>query len=371
MIGLTEFLKFIIKIFNLEKKMKYNTSENLQNIIKFENVLVQLKNDGIINPNINNFNNFNLDSFKILLDENSIKINHLLEKIVKTNFSSNINIFTPGHNFPSLSVTGSNCDLNCEHCSKKYIQQMKDISTEDKLKSVFSELLKRNAKGCLISGGCDSNGKVPILKFKHLLINFRKNSNLIFNFHTGLVSEEDIQNLIEIQPNVISFDFTMDDEVIKNIYHLNKTKYDYMKVFETFKKYNLNVVPHITIGLNFGYVKNELEALKYLQKFQHDLIVFIILIPPKNHKFIKTKLEDIKAVLTFARLLYPTVELSLGCMRPRGKENIEIEKVAIDCGINRIVIPSKDILKYIENKGYIIHEFDACCAIPLNLYNFK
>ncbi|MHA1338994.1 MAG: radical SAM protein [Promethearchaeota archaeon] len=358
----------------------YLSSKYKDNFLSFKEINDILKKQNILPQNIQNLLQFDFETYKSFRKRHYLQINKIIAKIVESNFLASLNIFIPGYEFPSLSVTGSDCQLNCEHCLKKYIHHMKDISTEEKLQSVFKKLVERNAEGCLISGGCTSEGKVPFLKFKATLKKLHKETNLIFNFHTGLISEEEVKQLKEIEPEVISFDFTLDEEIIKNIYHLNKSIEDYIKTFEYFKKYDLNVIPHITIGLNFGYVKKELDALKFLSKFRHDLIVFIILIPPninsdikshKNNPFTKPNLEDIDAILSFARLLFPDIELSLGCMRPRGKENTEIEKIAVDCGINRLVIPSKDTLNYLKNKGYSIRKFKACCAIPLNAYKRK
>jgi uncharacterized radical SAM superfamily protein len=247
---------------------------------------------------------------------------------------------------------------------------MKDISDETKLKNELDKLIRQNAQGCLISGGCTTDGKVPILKFKETLKDYRRESNLIFNFHVGLLSESEIRDLAEINPHVVSFDLTLDDEIIQNIYHLiGKTKTDYIETFENLLKYKINVIPHITIGLNHGNINKEYDTLRYLSRFDLDLIVFIILIPPEKDPLFKMpNIHDIEKLFNFARLLFPTTELSLGCMRPRGKFNQDIEEAAIKAGINRIVIPSAQSVQRLNTNNSKLMKYDACCAIPLNLY---
>ena len=66
--------------------------------------------------------------------------------------------------FAAISVTGSHCDLRCEHCQGKLLESM--IPAEDP--GTFSQIADRlrlaGALGVLVSGGADQNGEVP-LKF--------------------------------------------------------------------------------------------------------------------------------------------------------------------------------------------------------------
>lgn len=297
----------------------------------------------------------------------------LIQKIIIRNFGNIFNIFIPGKGFSSLSVTGSSCELRCDHCNLKYLTIMKDISDETKLKSELDDLIRHNSQGCLVSGGCTNEGKVPFLKFKQILQEYREKSNLIFNFHVGLLSEQEVQQLAELNPHIVSFDITLDENIIQNIYHLKgKISRDYTDTFENLLKYKINVIPHITIGLNLGEIRKEIDTLRYLSQFDLDLIVFIILIPPESDpRFKLPKVQDIEYIFKFARLLFPTTELSLGCMRPRGKLHVDIEHVAIKSGINRIVIPASQTLNLLKSNNATLNVFDACCAIPLNLYRGK
>ncbi|MBY9012523.1 MAG: hypothetical protein KGD70_09135, partial [Candidatus Lokiarchaeota archaeon] len=81
---------------------------------------------------------------------------------------------------------------------------------------------------------------------------------------------------------------------------------------------------------------------------------------------LKPKPVDIAKIISVIRFVFPNSEISLGCMRPRGDVKIEIEKYAIEAGINRIEIPSKKTLKWAKelypNIDY--NFFSACCAIP-------
>ncbi|MBD3350346.1 MAG: hypothetical protein GF364_02565 [Candidatus Lokiarchaeota archaeon] len=296
-------------------------------------------------------------------------IQKLIQEISTQNFDNIITIFIPGSGFKSLSVTGNSCELSCEHCDRKYLEIMLDVSDESKLKEKLDQLVLKDYNGCLVSGGCTEDGKVPFLKLRNTLKEYRKNTNLIFNYHTGLLNEGEIKEFRQLDPHIVSFDFTLDNEIIHNIYHLNlKSAEDYKKTFNLLKENNIRVIPHITIGLNYGCVKKEFDSLVYLRDYKHDLIVFIILIPPVNNSaFRLVKKNELLDILVVARLMFPKTELSLGCMRPRGRNHQEYENFAIKAGINRMVIPSKETLDLLKKESYNILKFNACCAVPLDL----
>jgi len=59
---------------------------------------------------------------------------------------------------------------------------------------------------------------------------------------------------------------------------------EYKRAIELLKKYNLNIIPHICIGLHYGKLHKELDSLKFIKQIgiNPTLIVLIALIPPKN-----------------------------------------------------------------------------------------
>lgn len=284
--------------------------------------------------------------------------------ILKKNFDGNINIFIPGKHFTSLSVTGSSCDLNCEHCHTHYLNHMEDVSSADKLRKSLDTLVENGALGCLISGGCDSDGRVPILQFSEILKEYKEKTSLIFNFHVGLINEEEIQKLADIQPDFVSFDLTLDNEAIRDVYHLNRSIKDYVNTYRSLIEHGVRTIPHICIGLNFGDVKKEAAILHEIAKYPVDLIVFLIIIPPPDHPtFHNANVGDVGDIFTTARLLFPHTELSLGCMRPRDAERRKIEELAVHAGFNRFEIPSKKTLKLMKSYGLSTNTFNVCCAV--------
>ena len=198
----------------------------------------------------------------------------------------------------------------------------------------------------------------------------KRNTNLIINTHTGLLNRETAKKLADASVDIVSFDVNMDKEVVKNIYHLNIELSEYKRAIDLLIKYDLNIVPHICVGLYYGRLNKELDSIKFIKETlpNPSLIVVIALIPPKNSKlnFENPKPGDIAKIIALLRFIFPKTEISLGCMRPRGRMKTEIEKYAIKAGITRIEIPSRETLKWLKkyNQNVQFQFFSACCASP-------
>ncbi|MFX0032485.1 MAG: radical SAM protein [Candidatus Hermodarchaeota archaeon] len=291
-------------------------------------------------------------------------------KLKIKNFGFDIKVYIPNKKFPAISITGSECALQCEHCNKKYLSGMKGILSKEDLEKFLFNFSKSGGIGVLISGGCEPDGSVPLLEFLDTIKLIKDKTNLIINTHTGLLSEITAKKLAESNVDIISFDINMDKEVIRDIYHLNKNPEDYKKSVEYLKNSNLNIVPHICVGLFYGRLHKELEAIQFIKEsgLNPSLIVLIALIPPKNleGKFLNPNPIDIAKIITIIRFVFPNTEISLGCMRPRGKDKFRIEKYAILAGVNRIEIPSVQTLRWLKQRSPDIRYkfFSACCAIP-------
>ncbi len=311
--------------------------------------------------------------FKTILNLDSKDLElilNLAQDITQKNFGNILKIYNPTNRFPAISITGSECALECEHCNRKYLKGMKAILENKDLEQFLFELHKNNGVGALISGGSKLDGSVPLLEYLDTIKKVKRETNLIINTHTGLLNEETAVKLADANVDIISFDINVDEQVIRNIYHLDVELNEYKRAIDLLKKYELNIVPHICIGLYYGKLNKELESIRFIKETEINpsLIVVIILIPPKDSKvkFEMPKPESIAKVIAILRFAFPKTEISLGCMRPRGKIKNEIEKFAIRAGVTRIEIPSKDTLMWLKknNKKIQFKYFSACCAIP-------
>ena len=326
---------------------------------KWQNILNKIEN-----------NSFQLEWINDIFQINKSKLDDLLRitrRITDNNFGKVIKSYVPGKKFPAISITGSQCFLNCKHCNKHYLELMMNADTPKKLIAVCQKLEEDGAVGCLISGGFDENFALPFKPFLSALSHIKRNTNLVLNVHTGLISKELAEKLGEIEIDIISFDIVGDTETIKQVYGMDKTPLDYLQSLKALKEANIKyIAPHICIGLNFGKISGEIEALKLIKELNPYLIVLLALVPTKDTPMENIKLENekISKIIAITRLMFPITPISLGCMRPGGIFRKQLDLLAFQAGITRIEIPSNSLIKYANNNGYVIKKIDSCCALP-------
>ena len=72
---------------------------------------------------------------------------------------------TDPYRFPSISVTGKGCSLNCEHCNAELLEPMIPATSPDVLWKVLNDIKEKGGSGCLISGGATPKGDTPLMNF--------------------------------------------------------------------------------------------------------------------------------------------------------------------------------------------------------------
>ena len=53
----------------------------------------------------------------------------------------------------------------------------------------------------------------------------------------------------------------------------------------------------------------------------------------------------------------------LGCARPLGRIKADIDRAAIDAGLNGIAYPAEGIVAYARERGLTPKFVDACCGV--------
>ncbi|WP_243444947.1 radical SAM protein [Romboutsia maritimum] len=272
------------------------------------------------------------------------------------NFGNTIGFSYPNQTL-AISTTGNSCSLNCAHCNGHYLNNMVHINDyESKIKS-------KTITSFLISGGCQHEGDVPINNHIETIKKLKKQGYSL-NAHLGLMDKESIKSICKYI-DIVSFDIVLDEETIKEVYKMDKKKEDYIETYE-FIKQQVEIAPHICIGLKGGKIKGEYEIINYLKKDPPKKITFIVLIPTKNTEYENVtppELEKVADIICEARINLPKTEINLGCMRPRGMYRSELDKIAILCGINKIVLPSRGAKNKALEMNLNIVEGKECCVL--------
>ena len=267
--------------------------------------------------------------------------------------------------FPTISVTGKGCALNCKHCGGKVLETMHPAKTPEELYALCKKLRSEGALGCLISGGCLPDGSVPLDNFIHAIRNIKREFGLTIFVHVGIIDFERAKRLKEAGVDAALIDIIGDEETISEIYKLNTTVRDYENSLKALSQTGLNFVPHVNVGLHYGKLKGELNALRIISKYKPAALVVIAFMPIHGTEMEKTeppKPTDIAKVIAAARLMFPEKPIVLGCMRPKGEHRALTDVLAIKAGVNAIAFPAEEAIKYAEKQGYTVCFSSLCCS---------
>jgi len=256
----------------------------------------------------------------------------------------------------TVSVTGKICSQSCSHCGKKYLHNMENL--EDTIRKG-----RRAYTSALISGGMNNKNYVPIDKCIGEL-KVMKSWGWKLNLHTGLINPE-AADKIKPFADKISFDLVLDDNTIKAVYNIDKKGSDFLLAFD-YLSASASVTPHLTIGLLGGEIKGEYEVINALAERNIKELVFIVFKPTSGTDFEHKNPPSLEAagkLISYARNKLPGVNFTLGCMRPKGKYNLELEKLCLKYDFNKMVLPSKETLSFVNEAGFNIVEKRECCIL--------
>lgn len=270
----------------------------------------------------------------------------------------------PGR-FVSVSVTGSACALQCDHCQSRVLEGM--IPTNGKgLFELAGELAARGTRGILVSGGCDKRGRVPLLRHVPDLKRIRCELGLTIRVHPGLPDEETAAALGEVDLDGAMLDVIGAAETIREVYHLEVGVEEYEAVLARLARHGVPLVPHIILGLHYGKLLGEWRALEMIARHRPKFLVLVILMPLYGTAMAGVKppsAEEIGGFFDHARAALPDTPIMLGCARPIGPSKAEIDRRAVDAGLNGIAYPAEGIVAYAETRGLIPRFHDACCGV--------
>jgi hypothetical protein len=267
--------------------------------------------------------------------------------------------------FPTISVTGQGCALNCKHCSGVVLKTMYSATTPQKLFELCTELKHQGALGCLISGGCLPDGSVPLDRFVDSIAKVKEELGLTVFVHTGIIDFGTAVALKEAGVDAALIDVIGSDETIKEIYNLKTSVKDCEESLRALHEAKIVFVPHVVVGLHYGKLKGELHALQMISKYEPSALVVIAFMP--IHGTLMEDVEppkplDIARVIMMARLSFAQTPLVLGCMRPKGKHRVETDVLAIKAGVNAIAFPAEEAIKFAKNQGYETVFSSLCCS---------
>jgi uncharacterized radical SAM superfamily protein len=265
--------------------------------------------------------------------------------------------YKPSKAVYSISITGGFCQLQCGHCSGKFLSGMKASTTPGSLVRSFIRAKQEGARCILISGGFSKEGRLPITGFIDALREGKRKTGLSVEIHAGVLGDKEIESLGRAGVDALLLDVIGDQETISDYIGGTWKVRDYERIMETARKWIPIVAPHILVGVSNGEIKGEFNAVDMVAKGNVDALALLTLIDEDN----KPKVNEVKKVMEYARKRVKA-DLTLGCMRSRGSGGLILERMAMDLGFDGVANPSKKALEYANSKGLSVVEVDGCCV---------
>ncbi len=300
--------------------------------------------------------------------------------VSRKHFSDEIVFYTPGmvhyqtefheatdpYRFPSISITGNSCAIGCEHCNGKLLETMIHATTPEKLWSTCEEIVRKGGSGCLISGGSTSRGNTPLREFLPTIKRIKSDLDLDVVVHTGIVYPEIAEGLGKAGIDGAMLDIIGSEQVMKDIYHLDMPITIFEDSMALLKEYDVPMMPHIIAGLHYGKLNGEDEAIRMIAKYDPDSVVIVAFMPldetPMENTTPATPIEITRVILG-ARLYIRTCPVVLGCARPLGTHRRQLDRLAIDAGVNAIAYPTDEGYAYAEERNLSITFSNQCCSL--------
>ncbi|MBW2303588.1 MAG: radical SAM protein [Deltaproteobacteria bacterium] len=267
--------------------------------------------------------------------------------------------------YPAISITGDSCELLCEHCKGALLEPMIKVRDPSELIARAKGLKKAGAHGLLLSGGADSGGRLPWEKFYGAIEKVSQETGLYLSAHTGFPDKATCTALKNTGVKQGLIDVMGDDETARRIYHLPSLD-RIIEAAGNIKESGLEFAPHIVVGLYYGKIRAEYEALEMISRFRPSVLVVVVLTPLKGLPMARvtppSPLETARLIAR-ARLLMPDLPISLGCERPRNRDGRQLEVLAVRAGATRMAVWSEEAIEVAEDLGLKPRFQPTCCSL--------
>jgi len=268
--------------------------------------------------------------------------------------------------FVPVSITGTSCALGCKYCEGELLRRMKVVRNPAELWQLVRSLVPKGCEGILLTGGCDENGIVPLAPYCETLWRLKVKYGLRTAVHTKFVDEPLARELAMSGCDIVMIDVVGSDETLREIYNLpHRRVADVIETLDLSEKYSLPLAPHIVMGAHHGEMRGEYRALEMLKDRELAALVIVMLMPLRRGDGWRWRIEpkQIRDFFLKARRDFPDIPVLLGCARPMGKLQEEIDETAVECGFDGIAYPSDAAVALARGRGLTVEFSEHCCAM--------
>jgi uncharacterized radical SAM superfamily protein len=273
------------------------------------------------------------------------------------------------NSFPAFSITGDACALNCDHCQANILKPMIPATTPEMLDQKVRDLvLLQDLQGFLLSSGSNRHNEIPYERFYPVIEGLKRDFPAMkVAIHTALLDERRAKLMEGAGVDTAMMDVIGAEKTIREVYHLDRPVADFEQTLAALCTTNMEVVPHIVIGLHYGRIKGEPMALDIIARHDVHALVLVVVMPfyARAGTFGTPSTTDVGDIFLKARDRLPDKQVLLGCARPPGLHKRLTDAYAVMAGLDGIAFPTDGTVAVAETIGRPYHQEYACCSIKV------
>lgn len=273
------------------------------------------------------------------------------------------------NSFPAFSVTGPGCALDCDHCRAKILEPMIPATSPAELdRKVRDLVMLQDLQGFLLSGGSNRVNEIRYEPFYPVIEGLKHDfPHLRIAIHTALTDEARARSMANAGIDTAMMDVIGAQETIRDVYHLDRPVEDFEATLAALCATDMEIVPHIVIGLHYGRIVGEEAALDMVSRHVPHALVLVVVMPfyAREGTFETPATSDVGRIFMAARERLPDRQVLLGCARPPGMHKRVTDAYAVMAGLDGIAFPADGAVGVAETIGRSFHQEHACCSISL------
>ncbi len=275
--------------------------------------------------------------------------------------------------WPAVSITGGKCVLQCDHCKGRILEPMMAVQHPQQLLQLVEGLVERGGEGLLLTGGSNRRNEIHYEPYFSVLEQIKHRfPEFTIAVHTGLATRQQAQAFASAGIDVVMMDVIGAQDTITQVYHLKRQVADFEQSLAWLCETGMRVVPHIVIGLHYGNLLGEWQALEIIKRHEVDALVLVVVMPHYADRRRPFRVPDVHASGRFfkdARQALPDTRIQLGCARPAGVQRLMLEVYAVLAGLNGIAYPGDEVLSLAGQLSIPVKLFARCCSSPIHAQN--
>jgi len=273
------------------------------------------------------------------------------------------------NSFPSFSITAGACGLNCDHCQAKILEPMIPATSPEMLDMKVRTLVHtQNLQGFLLSGGSNRRNEIPYERYYPVVERLKRDfPQMRIAIHTALTTGKGARAMEAAGVDTAMMDVIGANETIREVYHLDRPVEDFEATLEALCATSMEITPHIVIGLHYGKLLGETNALDIVGRHPVHALVLVVIMPfyAAPGMFATPDTSDVGRIFLEARRRLPDRQVLLGCARPPGMHKRVTDAYAVMAGLDGIAFPADGAVAVTQAIGRPYHQEHACCAIRL------